>query len=200
MNDLEILNKVLEPKSDQLNADDLVISSKTGVISSIKMTIEEQGTSIWLDGGKKPWKPCKGMVNVMVQVWGNDWKGWAGKSLTLFREKTVVYAGKEVGGIQISHMSDIPKAVKIPITLRRGTKNILTIKPLEGEHKVEMPTNEFQGIIDSVNDCEDKTELTALNIAKFKDKLSQEQASEMREAYKMKIQFFKQQTEDEVVI
>jgi hypothetical protein len=70
------------------------------------------------------------MARVLVAAWGANSKAYIGKSLTLFRDASVKWAGMEVGGIRISHMSDIGGTQTIPITVTRGNKKPYLVKPL----------------------------------------------------------------------
>src|SRR5262245_29461840 len=103
------MRSVIIPKSDQLNADDLISGPRTVTIASVSVRPgTEQPVAISFDGdGGKPYKPCKSMCRVMVAMWGPDAKEYAGHSMTLYRDPKVKWAGLEVGGIRISHMSHI---------------------------------------------------------------------------------------------
>lgn len=119
-------------KSDQLNADDLISGAITIRIRDTKVAATgEQPVSIFYDGDNgKPWKPCKSMARVLVSAWGANSRAYIGKRLTLFRDPTVKWAGIEVGGIRISHMSDIGGDQVIPLTVTRGNKKPYQVKAL----------------------------------------------------------------------
>jgi hypothetical protein len=126
------MSSTIIAKSDQLNADDLISGAITIRIRDTKVaSTGEQPVSIFYDGdNNKPWKPCKSMARVLVAAWGASSKAYIGKSLTLFRDPSVKWAGMEVGGIRISHMSDIGGTQTIPITVTRGNKKPYLVKPL----------------------------------------------------------------------
>lgn len=131
MNDM---TKVIVPRSDQLNSDDLIIGPRTITITGVTIRSGEQPVSISFDGDDgKPYKPCKGMCRVMVNAWGGDSKQYVGRSMTLFREPTVKWGGLEVGGIQISHMTDIKAPLTMALTATRGSRKPFTVKPLKTE-------------------------------------------------------------------
>jgi hypothetical protein len=126
----------IQPKSDQLNADDLI----GGVLKVIKVTSvsrckqPEQPIAIGFEGDNgKPYKPCKSMRRVMVNVWGPDGASYVGRSMELYRDDTVKFAGLDVGGIRISRMSDISKPVTMALTETRASKKPFTVKPLTGD-------------------------------------------------------------------
>lgn len=121
------------PKSDQLNADDLIGRDLTIKITSVDIKGgQEQPVSIYFDGDNgKPYKACKSMCRVMVSAWGPDSKKYVGRSMTLYRDAKVKWGGMEVGGIRISHMSDIPEDLTMALTATRGSRKAFTVKPLE---------------------------------------------------------------------
>jgi len=129
MNDM---SAVIIPKSDQLNADDLIAGPITIKVTGVNIRPgTEQPISISFEGDNgKPWKPCKSMCRVMVTAWGADSKKYAGRWMTLFREPTVKWGGMEVGGIRISHMSDIDSALTMALTMTRANKKPFTVKPI----------------------------------------------------------------------
>lgn len=118
-------------KSDQLNACDLVGGGRTVTITDIKLSTTDQPLTINYEGDDgKPYKPCKGMRRVMVKGWGSDGKKFIGRSMTLFCEDDVTWAGQKVGGIRISHMSDIDKSFTMMLVMNRKSKKAYTVQPL----------------------------------------------------------------------
>lgn len=131
------LRKTIEPKSDQLNADDLIGGAKTIKIRDVKaIDAESQPVSIYFDGdNNKPYKPSKGMRRVLVAIWGADAKAFIGRSLTLYRDDKVKFGGLEVGGIRISHASHIDNPVRVLETVSRGKRTPITIDVLKTAKK-----------------------------------------------------------------
>lgn len=127
------LSKTIIPKSDQLNADDLISGSKTIKIRDIKGGSDDaQPVSIYFYGdNNKPFKPCKSMRRVLVQLWGADGLQFIGKRITLFRDDTVKWAGVDVGGIRISHVSHIPGATRVLVTAAKNKRIPMTIEVLQ---------------------------------------------------------------------
>lgn len=127
------LSKTIIPKSDQLNADDLIAGSKTIKIRDIKGGSDEaQPVSIYFYGdNNKPFKPCKSMRRVLVQLWGADGLQFIGRRLTIYREDTVKWSGVEVGGIRISHASHIPSETRVLLTVSRNKRIPATIEVLQ---------------------------------------------------------------------
>lgn len=121
----------ITPKSDQVNSDDLIGKTMTIKVTKVLIGGGEQPVLIHFEGdGGKPYKPCKSMRRVLVQVWGPDGSEYVGKSLTLFRDPTVLWGGAPVGGIRISHMSHIDKPQVMALTMSKGSRKPYTVKPL----------------------------------------------------------------------
>lgn len=130
MSELDLSQTILA-KSDQLNADDLVGGAITVKVTSVNICAGESPVAIHYEGDNgKPFKPCKTMRRVLVNCWGSDGAKYAGRSMTLYRDASVIYAGQEVGGIRISHMSDILARKVIALTATRGKKKQHIVEPL----------------------------------------------------------------------
>jgi len=130
----------IAPKSDQINADDLIGGPLTITITRVSAneSAPEQPINIFFQGdGGKPFRPCKSMRRVMVHVWGSDASKYAGRSMTLYRDPKVQFGGMSVGGIRISHMSDIPNdkmnngVVQMSLTATRAKRAPYTVKELQ---------------------------------------------------------------------
>lgn len=126
------LSKTIIPKSDQLNADDLISGSKTIKIRNIKGGEDDaQPVSIYFYGdNNKPFKPCKSMRRVLVQLWGSDSLVFHGRRLTIYRDDTVKWAGVETGGIRISHASHILESTRVLVTASKNKRVPMTIDVL----------------------------------------------------------------------
>lgn len=126
------LSRAIAPKSDQLNADDLIAGPRTITVS--KVTVQagtEQPVAIHFEGDNgKPWKPCKSMCRVLVNAWGADGANYAGRSITLYRDPAVKWGGMAVGGIRISHLSHIARQIVMALTETRGARKPFTVNPL----------------------------------------------------------------------
>lgn len=126
------LSKTIVPKSDQLNADDLIGGrSITIKITKVGVGASDQPVSISYEGDNgKPYKPGKSMRRLLVFAWGTDGAAYVGRYLTLYRDENVMFAGEKVGGIRISHMSNIEKTLTVPLTTTRGQRKPYTVQPL----------------------------------------------------------------------
>lgn len=129
------LAEALAPKSDQLNADDLIAGPRVLKLTAARIMKDGRDIKIVLnyegDNGK-PWKPCKTMGRAMVMAWTiTDPEQFAGKSVRVYRDPTVRFGDQgEVGGIRISHMSHLAKAAKVKLTVSQGKKGEFTFNPL----------------------------------------------------------------------
>lgn len=130
------LTKALEPKSDQLNADDLIGRTMDITIRQVKVTGGDQPISVYYEGDNgKPYKPCKSMGRVLKYVLGGEGDVWLGRTIRLFRDDSVTWAGIKVGGIRISHISGIARVVTLPLTKSKTVRTVYTVKPLVIEEK-----------------------------------------------------------------
>ena len=143
---MNLANTII-PKSDQLNSDDLISGPRTIKITAVKGASKEQPVSISYEGDNgRPYKPSKSMRRVLIMMWGNEGDVYVTRRLTLYRDETVKFGGEEVGGIKISHASDIGKAMTMALTETRGQKKKHTVEPLVDEAKpavvlVDLPEN-----------------------------------------------------------
>lgn len=129
MNDMKA---TIIPKSDQLNADDLLSGPITIKISAVTVHGgQEQPVSVSYEGDNgKPYKPCKSMCRVLVGAWGADSALYVGRSLTLYCDPKVKWGGMEVGGIRISHMTNIEDTMTMALTVTRANKKPFIVHPL----------------------------------------------------------------------
>lgn len=124
----------IAPKSDQLNADDLIGGPRTITVTAVSANegSPEQPININFEGDdRKPYKPCKSMRRVMVAVWGADASKYVGRAMTLYRDAKVQFGGMQVGGIRISHMSHIDEPKTMALTATRAKRAPFTVQPLK---------------------------------------------------------------------
>lgn len=126
------LSQTIAPKSDQLNADDLIAEPRSIKIREVKSAVGgEQPIAIYFEGdGGKPFLPCKSMRRVLVALWGKDGSKYVGRSMRLYRDPAVTFGGLEVGGIRISHMSDITETTTVVLTANKKSRKPFTVKPM----------------------------------------------------------------------
>ena len=128
------LRQTIAPKSDQLNADDLIAGPRTITITAVKAdpSTPEQPILIHFEGDNgKPYKPCKSMRRGLVQMCGADASTFTGRSMTLYRDADVQFGGMKVGGIRISHMSHVERPVTMALTASKAARKPFTVQPLK---------------------------------------------------------------------
>lgn len=126
------ISSTVDPNSQQLNADHFISGPKTYTVDYVNANPDapEQPVNVFFKETKLPFRPCKSMRRVMIAMWGSDASTYAGKSLTLYRDPKVKWGGMEVGGIRISHMSDIERDVVMSLTASKAKRAPYTVKPI----------------------------------------------------------------------
>lgn len=138
MTDAAWVLKSIEPKSDQLNADDLIAGPIDVTITDVRRgSSEDQPVVVLIDGGRQPYKPCKTMRRLLVQLWGESPHRWVGQRLRLYCDPDVKFGGIKVGGIRISAMSGIDTRREVMLTKSRGQKAPHVVEPLEDASSAE---------------------------------------------------------------
>lgn len=125
------ISGTLAPNSDQLDAVDLLSGPQTFTVERVTKGNAEQPIQIHFREFPRPWRPGVNQRRVLGNVWGTDSTAWAGRRLTLFCDQDVAYGGQKVGGIRVSHMSDITKRTGTPIIPTRGKSTIYNVDPLK---------------------------------------------------------------------
>jgi hypothetical protein len=122
---LNDLRPSVVPKSDQLNAEQLLTAPLTITVNKVSVANSpEQPVVINYDGDNgRPYKPCKTMRKLLIYAWGQDGSQWVGRSMTLYNNPEVKFGGELVGGIRISHLSHIPADISVSLTATRGKKS-----------------------------------------------------------------------------
>lgn len=131
--DVSDLSFSIVPKSDQLNADQLVSGPLDITVTDVRVsTAADQPVIVHFEGdGGRPYKPCKTMRKVLILAWGADGRAWRGKSMTLYHEPGVLFGGQAVGGIRISHLSDIPQDIRVSLAATKGKKALHVIHRMQ---------------------------------------------------------------------
>ena len=154
------ISQTVVPKSDQMNADDLISGSITIKVSKVTVNATDQPVSIHYEGGEgRPFKPCKSMRRVLILAWGSDGDNYTGRSMTLYNDPAVKWAGAEIGGIRISHMSHIESKLRMMLTETRGKKSPFMVEPLVLEKGNEMTDEQFADFETAIGDAATMPEL-----------------------------------------
>jgi hypothetical protein len=124
------LTESIAPRSDQVNADDLISGPITYTIREVRQGAAEQPFDFMLVETNRAYRPSKTMRRLIVAAWGPDANQYAGRRLTLYREPSIKFGGAVVGGIRISAMSHIDKPLEEKFQTTRGKRETFKVTPL----------------------------------------------------------------------
>jgi hypothetical protein len=129
------ITDTLAPKSDQLDAVDLLGGPQTFTITGVSRNADgEQPVNITLAEFPRIWRPGKSMRRVMAALWGPETKVWETRRVTLYCDPDVKFGGEVVGGTRISHMSHIGKKPRaVPLLVTKGRSATFRVQPLPDE-------------------------------------------------------------------
>lgn len=152
------LSEAAAPKSDQINADDLMSGPRVVTITEVRKGSSEQPVEIVTAefGPGRPYRPGKSMIRVLINGWGADTTVYSGRRLTIYRDPQIAFGGQNVGGIRISHMSHIEKRMTLALTVTRGRRAPFVVEPLQDGPPLITPeqANEIAGQIAEAVDRE----------------------------------------------
>ena len=127
------LTDTIAPRSDQLNAEDLLSGPRTVTITDVHQGAStEQPVDIVTAefGTGRPWKPSKTVRRILVAAWGPEASTYVGRRATIYRDPDVKFGGMAVGGIRVSHLSHIDRPLTVALTVTRGKRAPFVVKPL----------------------------------------------------------------------
>jgi hypothetical protein len=124
------LTDSIAPKSDQLDAVDLLSGPRVFTITEVSRGNAEQPFNFHLAEFPRVWRPGKSMRRVIVAAWGPDATRYAGQRVELFCDPSVQFGGEAVGGTRISRMTGIDRPLRVPLLIKRGKSATFTVDPL----------------------------------------------------------------------
>ncbi|NKX06767.1 hypothetical protein GS944_04555 [Rhodococcus hoagii] len=125
------LTESIAPRSDQLNAEDLLSGPRTVTVEKVTKGSAEQPVNVHLvEFPGRPFRPSKTVRRILVAAWGADASGYAGRRMTLYRDPAVRFGGQDVGGIRVSHLSHIDKRLTLALTVTRGRRAPYVVEPM----------------------------------------------------------------------
>jgi hypothetical protein len=125
------MTATIAPKSDQLNADDLISGPITVTVAEVAAGSPEQPVDVKLvEYPGRAYRPSKSMRRILVSAWGAEASAYAGRRITLYRNPEIMFGRDKVGGIEISALSDIDKPLTVALTATRGRRKNFTVQPL----------------------------------------------------------------------
>ncbi len=128
------LTDTITPRSDQMNAEDLLTGPRTFTVAEVRKGSAEQPVDIHLvEFPGRPFRPSKTVRRILVNAWGPEASAYVGRRMTLYRDPSVKFGGMDVGGIRVSHLSHIDKPLSVALTVSRGKRLPYTVQPLPAE-------------------------------------------------------------------
>lgn len=128
------ITKTVEPRSDQLNYDDVQTHPMTITVESVKQGPPDQPVELHnVEHPGRPYKPGKSMRRVLIAAWGTDASKYVGRRITIYGDPTIRFGKEAVGGIRISHLSHITEPLTVALTVTRGKRAPFTVQPLAPE-------------------------------------------------------------------
>ncbi len=128
------ISDTLTPRSDQLNAEDLLTGPRVFTVEKVTKGSAEQPVEIHLVGlPGRPFKPSKTVRRLLVAAWGSEASAYAGRRMMLYRDPAVRFGGQDVGGIRVSALSDIKERITLALTVTRGKRAPFVVEPLADE-------------------------------------------------------------------
>ena len=124
------ITDTLAPKSDQMDAEDLIGGKRTFTVESVNRGSVEQPVEIRLAEFPRCFRPSKTVRRILAAAWGTDATAWVGRRMTLFRDPTVMFGNDAVGGIRVSALSHIDKPITLALMAKRGKRSMFTVNPL----------------------------------------------------------------------
>jgi hypothetical protein len=130
MSAIDNLTDTIMANSNQLNACDVPRPVTVTITDVLRGPTKEQPVALHITGGYQPWYPCRTVRRILIGAWGENGKSWVGKSATLFCDESVRFGGVAVGGVRVSHLSDINSDMSFSVNLTRGKKGQVSVKKL----------------------------------------------------------------------
>lgn len=157
------LTESITPRSDQLNAEDLLAGPRTVTVENVTKGSSEQPVNIHLvEFPGRPFRPSKTVRRILVAAWGAEASAYAGRRMSLYRDPAVRFGGQDVGGIRVSHMSHISKRLTLALTVTRGKRAPYNVDPLPDGPPV-ITSEQADDIAALIANAADKSELDAIS-------------------------------------
>lgn len=137
-----------EPKSDQINADDLA-PGQTLVLTvrAVRPGPDAKQALDILTEHPRVYRPCLTMRRVLVACWGGvtdgqlDPAAWVGKRLELYTDPTVRFGSDLTGGLRIKALSGIAKPYSVALTVTKGKRATYSVGVLPDAPKPQQAAN-----------------------------------------------------------
>ena len=179
------LSDTIVTKSDQLNAEDLLLSNRTIKVTGVKMIKDPQQPLVLSYEGDngRPFKPCLTMRKALQFAYGDDPDNLIGKFIELYCDPEVKFGKEKVGGVRIAGMSDIKGTIRASFTETRGKKKEYVFKRIEGVELPPYPDAKFKEAFDAMKQFIIDGKMTheqVINKCEQTGRLSDEQKEKIR--------------------
>lgn len=170
------LSDAIQARSDQLNAIDLVGGPRTVTIVDVREGTEDRPVEIVTQefGESRPFRPSKTVLRLLVAAWGEDTDPYIGRKMTLYRDPEVTWGGKSVGGVRVSHVSDIDKRVVVWMNARRGQQAPYAVDPMAKDDAI--PKEHAESIVQEISQALEIEKLNSIaaglrdiNLGEYRD-------------------------------
>lgn len=152
------ITKTVEPRSDQLNYDDVQTHPLTITVTRVKAGPPDQPVELHnAEFEGRPYKPGKSMRRVLIAAWGVDASAYVGRKITIYGDPSIRFGKDAVGGIRISHLSHIDKPLTVALTVTRGKRAPFTVQPLP-----TAPEPDESAVVDALADINGAESMPAL--------------------------------------
>jgi hypothetical protein len=157
------ITRTVEPRSDQLNFDDVQAHDLTITITEVKQGPPDQPVELHnKEFPGRPYKPGKSMRRVLIAAWGVEASAYVGRSVRLYGDPTIKFGKDAVGGIRIRALSHITEPLTVPLTVTRGKRAPFTVQPLTTDKPAPKPdTAAVDSILNAIDQASSMPALKA---------------------------------------
>jgi hypothetical protein len=139
----------IEKKTDQLNYEDFLGGvTRIVTVAGVKAGTKEQQYDIAIEDDHRVWRPAVTVLKILVAAWGDDATEWVGRRAELYGDPTITFGKDRVGGIRVSRVSHIDKAVSANLTVTRGKRMTHTVDPLPDLSPIDKLRAEYRTAAD----------------------------------------------------
>mgnify|MGYP003582368534 CR=1 FL=1 len=150
------ITRTVEPRSDQLNFDDVAVHPLTITIVEVKAGPPDQPVELHnAEYPGRPYKPGKSMRRVLIAAWDTEASAYVGRKITLYGDPTIRFGKDAVGGIRIAALSHITEPLTVALTVTRGKRAPFTVQPIATD------TGVFDAVLADLAGAESLTTLKA---------------------------------------
>jgi hypothetical protein len=150
------ITKTVEPRSDQLNFDDVASRDLTITVTEVKQGPPDQPVELHnAEYPGRPYKPGKSMRRVLIAAWGTEASAYVGRRITLYGDPTIRFGKDAVGGIRIRALSHISEPLTVALTVTRGKRAPFTVQP------ITVDTDGLTAALDDITNAESMPALKA---------------------------------------